>query len=446
MAMKRWAIGVSFAGAVFTTVMWQVFDTASAFETDAHKQLDLFAKVFDRVRSDYVERPDDRKLIEAAINGMLSSLDPHSSYMNAKNLQEMQIQTQGKFSGLGIEITMENGIVKVVSAIDDTPAARAGVMANDVIVKLDGKGVHGLALEEVARRIRGKVKTPITLTILRQGKAAFDVRLIRDEIKVKSVKSSIEGRDKDIGYIRISSFTAQTHKGLESAIASIKKATSARLKGYVIDLRNNPGGLLDEALSVSAAFLDRGEIVSTRGRAADGIQRFNAQRGDLLDGKALIVLINGGSASASEIVAGAVQDHKRATVIGTRSFGKGSVQTLIPLASQGAPKLTTARYYTPSGRSIQARGIDPDIVIEQELPPELQGKDTSTRGEASLRGHLQNEDGERGGSSAYVPNDKSKDLQLKAAIDVLQDVKATSKGKGAKSRKPMPVYRGRKQN
>jgi carboxyl-terminal processing protease len=269
------------------------------------------------------------------------------------------------------------------------------------------------------------------------------VKLVRDEIKVRSVKSSIEGPDKDIGYIRISSFTEQTQDGLENAITSIRKDVGPKLKGYIIDLRNNPGGLLDQAISVSDTFLDRGEVVSTRGRHADETQRFNAQRGDLSDGKSVVVLINGGSASASEIVAGALQDHKRATIIGTRSFGKGSVQTIIPLGSQGALRLTTARYYTPSGRSIQARGIDPDTVIEQELPPELQGKDTSTRGEASLRGHLQNDSQEEGGgSSAYVPDDKSKDLQLKAAIDVLHGVKVASNAKPKKAKPTTGVGAG----
>jgi len=421
-----------FAGAVSATAMWHAFDAATAASNaDTYKQLNLFGDVFDRVRSDYVEQPNDEKLIESAINGMLSALDPHSSYMNAKNFQEMQVQTQGKFGGLGIEVTMENGVVKVVSPIDDTPAARGGIMANDLIIKLDGDDVQGLTLNEAVDKMRGKVNTPITLTILREGKEPFDVKLVRDEIKVKSVKSSLEGPDKDIGYVRISSFTEQTQEGLEAAISSIKKQTGSKLKGYIIDLRNDPGGLLDQAISVSDTFLDRGEIVSTRGRHADETQRFNAQRGDLADGKSVVVLINGGSASASEIVAGALQDHKRATVIGTRSFGKGSVQTIVPLGSQGALRLTTARYYTPSGRSIQARGIDPDTIIEEELPPDLQGKDTSTKGEASLRGHLQNEaQGEEGGgSSAYVPEDRSKDLQLKAAIDVLHGVKIASNAK-----------------
>lgn len=412
------------------TVAWQAFDAATAASNaDTYKQLNLFGDVFDRVRSDYVEVPEEDKLIESAINGMLTSLDPHSSYMTPKRFQEMQVQTRGEFGGLGIEVTMENGVVKVVAPIDDTPAARAGVMTNDLITKLDGEQVQGLTLNEAVDKMRGKVNTPITLTIVRDGKDPFDVKVTRDVIRVKSVKSDVE--NDDIGYIRISSFTEQTQEGLEAAIADIKKKSGNKLKGYVIDLRNNPGGLLDQAISVSDTFLDRGEVVSTRGRNADETQRFNAQAGDLSDGKPVVILINGGSASASEIVAGALQDHKRATVIGTRSFGKGSVQTIIPLGSQGALRLTTARYYTPSGRSIQAKGIDADIVIEQELPPELKGKDTSTQGEASLRGHLNNEAGgeEGGGSSAYVPDDKTKDLQLKAALDLLHGVKVVTNAK-----------------
>jgi carboxyl-terminal processing protease len=443
--MNKRTIGMVFAGAVSATVVWHAFDAAiAASNADTYKQLNLFGDVFDRVRSDYVEQPNDEKLIESAINGMLTSLDPHSSYMNAKNFQEMQVQTQGKFGGLGIEVTMENGVVKVVSPIDDTPAARAGVMANDLIIKLDGEDVQGLTLNQAVDKMRGKINTPITLTILREGKDPFDVKLVRDEIRVRSVKASVEGQDKDIAYIRLSSFTEQTQEGIENAMSSLKKEIGGKLKGYIIDMRNNPGGLLDQAISVSDTFLDRGEVVSTRGRHADETQRFNAQRGDLADGKPVVVLINGGSASASEIVAGALQDHKRATIIGTRSFGKGSVQTIIPLGSQGALRLTTARYYTPAGRSIQARGIDPDTIIEQELPPELQGKDTSTRGEASLRGHLQNEaEGEEGGgSSAYVPEDKAKDMQLKAAIDILHGVKVASNAKPKETKPTKAVGSG----
>ncbi len=441
--MKMRSIGLVLAGAVSATVAWQALSGAiAASNSDTYKQLNLFGDVFDRVRSDYVEPPDEEKMIEAAIDGMLTSLDPHSSYMNAKRFQEMQVQTKGEFGGLGIEVTMENGLVKVVAPIDDTPAAKAGIMANDLIIKLDGAEVQGLTLNEAVDKMRGKVNTPITLTVARQGaKEPLEFKLVRDVIRVKSVKFEIEGPQKDVGYIRISSFTEQTQEGLEAAINQIKKDAGDKLKGYIIDMRNNPGGLLDQAISVSDSFLDRGEVVSTRGRNADETQRFNAQKGDLSDGKPVVVLINGGSASASEIVAGALQDHKRATLIGTRSFGKGSVQTIIPLGSQGALRLTTARYYTPAGRSIQAKGIDPDTIIEQELPPELLGKDTSTKGEASLKGHLTNEGGgdEGGGSSAYVPDDRAKDLQLKAAIDVLHGVKVATNAKPKEAKPNQPI-------
>ena len=424
--------GLVLAGAVSATVMWHVFDTAiAASNADTYKQLNLFGDVFDRVRADYVEDPDESKMIEAAINGMLTSLDPHSSYMDAKRFEDMSVQTKGEFGGLGIEVTMENGVVKVVAPIDDTPAAKAGLMANDLIVKIDGTEIQGMTLNEAVDKMRGGVNTPITLTIQRRDQAAFDVKLIRDRIRVQSVKSNLEGED--IGYVRISSFTEQTQEGLEKAFNNMKSKLGAKAKGYIIDLRNNPGGLLDQAISVSDSFLDKGEVVSTRGRHAEETQRFSAQKGDISDGKTVVILINGGSASASEIVAGALQDHKRATVIGTRSFGKGSVQTIIPLGTQGALRLTTARYYTPAGRSIQAKGIDADILIEQPLPPELQGKNVSTEGEASLRGHLTNEGGgdEGGGSSAYVPEDKTKDVQLKAAIDFLHGIKVVSNTKPA---------------
>ena len=424
--------GLVLAGAVSATVLWHVFGSAiAASNADTYKQLNLFGDVFDRVRADYVEDPDESKMIEAAINGMLTSLDPHSSYMDAKRFEDMSVQTKGEFGGLGIEVTMENGVVKVVAPIDDTPAAKAGIMANDLIIKIDGTDIQGMTLNEAVDKMRGGINTPITLTIQRKDQAAMDVKLIRDRIRVQSVKSSIESED--IGYVRISSFTEQTQEGLEKAFASLKKTMGSKAKGYIIDLRNNPGGLLDQAISVSDSFLDKGEVVSTRGRRAEETQRFSAQKGDISDNKIVVILINGGSASASEIVAGALQDHKRATIIGTRSFGKGSVQTIIPLGSQGALRLTTARYYTPAGRSIQAKGIDADILIEQPLPPELQGKNVSTEGEASLKGHLTNEGGgdEGGGSSAYVPEDKTKDVQLKAAIDFLNGVKVVSNVKPA---------------
>jgi carboxyl-terminal processing protease len=432
------SFGLVLAGAVSATVMWHVFGNALAASSNAdhYKQLNLFGDVFDRVRADYVEDPDEVKMTEAAINGMLASLDPHSSFMNAKQFQDMSVQTSGKFGGLGIEVTMENGVVKVVTPIDDTPAAKAGLMSNDLIVKIDGTEIQGMTLNEAVDKMRGGINTPITLTIQRKNQDAFEVKLVREEIKVQSVKSNIEADN--VGYIRISSFSEQTQEGLDKAIASLKTKMGEKVKGYILDLRNNPGGLLDQSISVSDTFLEQGEVVSTRGRHADEAQRFTAQKGDLIDKKPLVILINGGSASASEIVAGALQDHKRATVIGTRSFGKGSVQTIIPLGSQGALRLTTARYYTPSGRSIQAKGIDADIVIEEPLPPELQGKNVSTEGEASLKGHLTNEGGgdEGGGSSAYVPEDKNKDVQLKAAIDFLHGVKVVSNVKPPEAKKP----------
>jgi carboxyl-terminal processing protease len=365
--------------------------------------------------------PEDEMLIENAINGMLAGLDPHSSYMNAKRFQEMQVQTRGEFGGLGIEVTMENGIVKVISPIDDTPASKAGILANDLIVEIDGQQVQGLTLEQAVDKMRGKVNTPITLTLLREGKAEpFEVKLIRDLIRLKAVKFELEGND--VGYIRISSFSEQTQEGLDAALAALKAKSGGNLKGYVLDLRNNPGGLLDQAISVSDSFLERGEIVSTRGRNPGESQRRIAEAGDSAAGKKIVVLINGGSASASEIVAGALQDHKRATILGTRTFGKASVQTIIPIGSQGALRLTTARYYTPSGRSIQAKGIDPDVLIEQEIPDDQKSTvGRPTGGEASLRGHLKNEadDQEGGGSSSYVPKEKEKDKQLLAALDLL---------------------------
>ena len=417
------------AGAVSAAVLMQALDGANAATStkpDTYKLLSLFGDVFDRVRSDYVEAPDEKLMIESAINGMLTSLDPHSSYMNAKEFQDMNEKTSGEFGGLGIEVTMENGVIKIVAPYDGTPAAKAGLMTNDLIVRIDKTDVQGLTLNEAVDKMRGAVGSPITLMIVRNGKPPFETKLTRDIIKIESVKSNVESND--IGYIRMSSFTQQSDSGVRKAIEDLDKKTNKNIKGYVLDLRNNPGGLLLQAVSVSDDFLDGGEVVSTRGRSADDVERHNAQKGDLVNGKPLVILINGGSASASEIVAGALQDHKRATLIGTRSFGKGSVQTIIPLGNEGAIRLTTQRYYTPSGRSIQAKGIDADIVIEESLPPELVGKDVSTEGEANLKGHLANPGGgdEGGGSAAFVPEDKTKDDQLKAAVDFLHGVKVVS--------------------
>jgi len=396
--------------------------SAVAASSETYRQLSLFGDVFEKVRTDYVERPEEAKLIESAINGMLTSLDPHSSYMDAKNFRDMQIQTRGEFGGLGIEVTMEEGLVKVVAPIDETPAAKAGILANDVITQIDGDPVQGLTLNQAVDKMRGPVNSSVKLTIQRrEKKEPIEVKLTRETIRIRPVRSRTEGGD--VGYVRITQFNEQTYEALRTAIDKISSEIGPdKLKGYVIDLRNNPGGLLDQAILVSDAFLERGEIVSTRGRNAEETQRFNAKAGDLTKGKPLVVLINGGSASASEIVAGALQDHKRATVMGTRSFGKGSVQTIIPLGANGALRLTTARYYTPAGRSIQAKGIEPDQEVLQEVPDELRGKD-ETRGEAGLRGHLKNADkDERGGSSAYVPSDPAKDQQLIAAFDHLRGV------------------------
>jgi len=397
--------------------------TAKAAAADTYRQLNLFGDVFERVRADYVEKPDDSKLIESAINGMLAGLDPHSSYMDPKSFRDMQVQTRGEFGGLGIEVTMEDGLIKVVTPIDETPAAKAGILANDIITQLDGEQVQGLTLNQAVEKMRGPVNTKIKLTIMRKGNdKPIEVSITRDVIRVKAVRSQVEGDD--VGYIRMTQFNEQTTDGLKKAIADITaKVSNEKLKGYILDLRNNPGGLLDQAISVSDAFLEKGEIVSTRGRNAEETQRFNARPGDLTNHKPVIVLINGGAASASEIVAGALQDHRRVTVVGTRSFGKGSVQTIIPLGSgNGALRLTTARYYTPSGRSIQAKGIVPDIEVLQDVPADVQAKsDTMTKGEASLRGHLTGDPGkEQTGSQSYIPPDPKNDKALTMAEDLLR--------------------------
>ncbi|MCT8999240.1 S41 family peptidase [Chelativorans intermedius] len=396
---------------------------ANAAGTETYRQLAIFGDIFERVRAQYVTPPDEKELVESAINGMLSSLDPHSSYLNPEAAQDMRVQTKGEFGGLGIEVTMENELVKVVAPIEDTPAARAGVLAGDLIEKIDGAPVRGMTLSDAVDKMRGPVDTPIELTILREGQPKpLTITIVRDIIKVKAVKYRVE---EDVGYLKITSFTEKTTDDLREAIEAIQaEVPEDELKGYVLDLRLNPGGLLDQAVNVSDIFLDRGEIVSTRGREPGDIARFSARAGDLADGKPLIVLINGGSASASEIVAGALQDHRRATLLGTRSFGKGSVQTIIPLGENGALRLTTALYYTPSGQSIQGKGITPDIRVEQPLPEELQGLDV-TRGESELPGHIRgSEESEEGsGSIAYVPPDPADDLQLAHALDLLRGVK-----------------------
>ena len=431
------------AGAALTLITTQpriVFDgsSAKAAAADTYRQLSLFGDVFERVRADYVEKPDDSKLIESAINGMLAGLDPHSSYMDAKSFRDMQVQTRGEFGGLGIEVTMEDGLIKVVAPIDETPAAKAGVMSNDIITHLDDEPVQGLTLNQAVDKMRGPVNTKIKLKIVRKGaEKPIDIAITRDVIRVRSVRSNLNGDD--VVYIRVTQFNEQTTEGVRKAINDLTAQTGDKLKGFVVDLRNNPGGLLDQAISVSDAFLERGEIVSTRGRNAEETQRFNARAGDLTKTKPVIVLINGGSASASEIVAGALQDHKRATIIGTRSFGKGSVQTIIPLGSgNGALRLTTARYFTPSGRSIQAKGITPDIEVLQDVPEELKAR-TDTRGESSLRGHLKGEGQEETGSQSYIPPDAKNDKALNTALDLIRGIQKNSAyPANSNSRAPVP--------
>ena len=405
--------------------------SAVAANSEIYRQLDLFGDVLERVRKDYVEQPEDAKLIESAINGMLAALDPHSAYLNPKHFRDMQVQTRGEFGGLGIEVTLENDVVKVVAPIDDTPADKAGLMSGDYITHLDGEQIRGLTLQQAVEKMRGPVNTAIKLTVIRKGQdEPLQIKVVRDVIRINPVKARVED---DVAYVRLTTFNEQTYSELKKAVSKLKKDIGGKLKGYVIDLRNNPGGLLDQAISVSDAFLEQGAIVLTRGRNLQETQRSNARSGDITEGKKIVVLINGGSASASEIVAGAIQDQKRGIVIGTRSFGKGSVQTIIPLDGNGAIRLTTARYYTPSGRSIQAKGIEPNIVVEQELPEELKKSAQKPRGEASLRGHLKGEDEkEASGSSAYVPREKEKDSQLKYALKhVRGEVKEGEESKGA---------------
>ncbi len=354
--------------------------------TNTYQQLNLFGDVFEKIRSDYVEPVSDEKLVEAAINGMLTSLDPHSSYLNPKDWEDMQVQTKGEFGGLGIEVTMENGVIKVVSPIDGTPAAKAGIQPADQIIQIDGKPVLGMTLSQAVDKMRGPVDSKIVLTVRRGKEPPFDVTLQRAVIKIESVHGQLV--DNNIAYIRITSFSEQTTSGLQDMLTKLKGKAGAKLQGLVLDLRNNPGGLLDQAIGVVDTFVDKGEIVSTRGRDPSQAQRYNATPGDMLDGLPIVILINGGSASASEIVAGAMQDHHRAILLGTRSFGKGSVQTIIPIPGHGAIRLTTARYYTPSGRSIQAKGIEPDIHVDQAKVEVIAGP--QFRSEAELPGALQN--------------------------------------------------------
>ena len=380
--------------------------------------LALYRLVFEKTLADYVEAPDPAKLNETAINAMLASLDPHSDYLDAKALKDFQTSMRGEeFGGLGLEVMQDNGLVRVVSPIDDTPAARAGVLAGDLIVKIDQTPVKGLTLKQAVDKMRGLAHTHVAITVERGGvkdDKVFDI--VREIIHVQPVRSRIAGGD--LGYVRITQFNEQTYDSLKAAIAKFRQS-GVKVKGYILDLRNNPGGLLSQSVRVVNSFIDSGEIVSTRGRTADLYQEYDARPGyNLSGGKPLVVLINGGSASASEIVSGALKDLHRATLIGTRSFGKGSVQTVLPLGDDGALKLTTARYYTPSGTSIQAKGIAPDYRVLETIPDDLKGK-VESMGEASLQGHLKNGDDEKKGSDAYVPPDPAKDTQLAAAIDLL---------------------------
>ena len=418
-----------FAGALMGAAFMLILPTgesaisANAAGSDTYKQLSIFGDVFERVRANYVEQPVDKDLIENAINGMLTSLDPHSSYMNAEDAADMRTQTKGEFGGLGIEVTMEDELVKVITPMFGTPAEKAGVLAGDLIAEIDGEEVRGLTLQDAVDKMRGPVNSPIELTILREGAdKPLKITIVRDIIKIQAVRYRAEN---DIGYLRVISFTEQTFDDLQEAITKLTDEIGEdKLKGFVLDLRLNPGGLLDQAINVSDAFLDKGLIVSTRGRDDRDSRRYSARPGDLTGGKPLIVLVNGGSASASEIVAGALQDHRRATVVGTQSFGKGSVQTIIPLGDNGALRLTTALYYTPAGVSIQGKGITPDIMVSQTIPEELLGRDL-TRGESDLRGHITGaeEDAKGSGSIAYVPQDPAEDDQLAFALALIRGEK-----------------------
>lgn len=419
----------------FACLVWSSSQIVSAADaekvknsTDVYRLLNLFGDVFERVRSDYVEAPTDEELIEAAITGMLTSLDPHSSYMNLKNYKEMQVNTRGAFGGLGIQVSMDKGVVKVISPIDDTPAYRAGIEAGDYITHLDGEMVQGMTLQDAVEKMRGKVGADIKLTIRRKGTPdPFDVTVTRAVIKITSIRSRLEGK---IGYVRITSFTEQSNSGLKKAVDKFDKELGDDLLGIVLDLRNNPGGLLDQAIAVSDSFLERGEIVSTRSRNAEDTSRFSARPGDLAKGKPVVVLINGGSASASEIVAGALQDHKRAVILGTQSFGKGSVQTIMPLPSHGAMRLTTARYFTPSGRSIQGEGVTPDILVEPAKIETIGRK--AQRREADLKGALKNNNVKETSEGNDTKDEKSTkddkaeeapvDYQLTRALDLISGV------------------------
>lgn len=438
--MKKFLIAAVVGGLLGIVIAPQLAGPLLAKGSDqakTYQQLELFGNIFDRIRAQYVEEVDDEKLIEAAINGMLTSLDPHSSYLSPDDASDMRIQTRGAFGGLGIEVTQEDGFVKVIAPIDDTPAAKAGVEPGDFITHVDGDGLLGLTLDAAVQLMRGPVGSEIVITVVREDEPEpFDITIIRDTIKLTAV------RDKTIGQsivMRVSTFNDQTYPNLEDGIAKQIEAVGGidNINGFVVDLRNNPGGLLNQAIMVSDAFLEKGEIVSTRGRDPETGDRWNARAGDLARGKPIVVLINGGSASASEIVAGALQDHRRAIVVGTKSFGKGSVQTIMPLGEDGAMRLTTARYYTPSGRSIQALGVSPDIIVEQPRRAikneEPEDEVRKIRSEADLRGSLDNDsisEAERAqiDQERAVAEETAKlreeDFQLSYAIDLLKGLSA----------------------
>lgn len=398
-----------------------------AEEADTYELLNLFGEVMERAKTSYVEEVDDKKLIESAINGMLVSLDPHSSYLDAQSYKYMNEQTKGKFGGLGIEVTMENGVVKIVSPIDDTPAAKAGLKPGDYITNIDGEQVIGMSLNDAVDKMRGKVGSKVKLTIRRVGEKPFEVTLKREEVKIQSVKNDI--KSDDVAYIRITSFSGDTDKMVEKAIKQAKKELKGNIKGVVLDVRNNPGGLLDQAVNISDLFLDKGEIVSTRSRNEEDTVRYTAKEGDITDGLPIVVMINDGSASASEILAGALQDHKRAIILGEKSFGKGSVQTVVPLGKYGAMRLTTARYYTPSGRSIQATGIIPDVEVHPAKVEEY--INNYGLSEAEYRNALKNE---ATGEDKKTENntkdeDWRKDYQLSRAVDLVKALGIYTQGK-----------------
>ena len=379
---------------------------------EVYKYLNLFGEAFEKIKNNYVEEITVKELIESAIEGMLTSLDPHSTFLNNEELDELRVQTKGEFGGLGIEVTLEKGVVKVISPIDDTPAAKAGIMAGDLITHLNDEPVLGMTLSEAVTLMRGKVGSKIILKVLRNESETIEIEIVRAIIELKSVKSRLED---DIGYIRVSSFNQKVDAEIKKAIKNFKKKND-KLQGYVLDLRNNPGGLLDQAISVTDIFLEKGEIVSTRGRNSDDTNRYNAVKSDLINGSPLVVLINQGSASASEIVAGALQDHKRAIIMGTKSFGKGSVQTILPSGENVAIKLTTARYYTPSGKSIQQTGIDPDILVEQSI---LKPIETNSRQESDLKNSIKNEQIDKKVTKKSNDNDEVTDYQLSRALDLI---------------------------